>query len=62
MEFLLIWWDELDDAIALCRHVLGAVIDELASVGAPLTAWAAALSGWRELPARNPLPAEDPAR
>ena len=56
------WWDELDDALALCRHVSGAVFVELCSVGAPLTAWAAALSGWRELPVRNPLPAEDPAR
>ena len=56
------WWDELDDALALCRHVSGAVIAELGSVVAPVAAWAAALSRWRALPARSPLPAEDPAR
>ena len=58
MEFLLMWWDELDDALGLCRHVSAAIICELGSMGA----WAAALSRWRALPARSPLPAEDPAR
>jgi hypothetical protein len=62
MEFLLMCWDELDDAVALCRHVSRTVIDELASVGAPFGAWAAAVSRWRRMPARNPLPVEDPAR
>lgn len=52
------WWDELDDALGLCRHVSAAIICELGSMGA----WAAALSRWRALPARSPLPAEDPAR
>ena len=62
MEFLLLCWDEFDDAAALCRHVSRAVIDALASVVAPSGAWAASLSGWRRLPARNPLPAQDPAQ
>ena len=62
MEFLLLWWDELDDVAALCRHVLGSVIAELASTGASLRAWAAALSaGWR-LPAQSGLPSEDPVQ
>lgn len=59
MEFLLLWWDELDDLAALGRHVSRAIIGELASIGMPLRAWGVALSGWWRPPERNPLAAED---
>jgi len=59
MEFLLLWWDELDDLAALVRHVAWAIIGELASLVTPLRAWGAALGGLWRPPARNPLPAED---
>jgi hypothetical protein len=49
MEFMLLWWDELDDWAGACRHVAGEVVSEVASVVAPVgtaliagsaTAWA----------------------
>lgn len=53
MEILLLWWDELDDLVALCRHLLRALIAELSSIGAPLRAHGAVLSVWRQLSAEN---------
>ena len=43
MEFFLYFWDELDDAAALCRHLSRSVITEIVSLRTPLRAWRA----WR---------------
>ena len=43
MEFFLYFWDELDDAAALCRHLSRSVITEIVSLRTPLRAW----RGWR---------------
>jgi hypothetical protein len=36
MEFLLRWWDELDDSVATSRQVLAMTLDEFGSVIVPL--------------------------
>lgn len=46
MEFLLRYWDELDDVAALCCHLSRTVITEIASLGVLLRAWGDSLSGW----------------
>ncbi|MGB8327889.1 MAG: hypothetical protein WCE48_09965 [Steroidobacteraceae bacterium] len=39
MEFLLRWWDELDDSIATSRYIVAVTFDELgSSVGLLATA------------------------
>jgi hypothetical protein len=43
MEFLLLWWDELDDYLGACRHLASSAVDELSSLRAPLTAGASIL-------------------
>ena len=47
MEFLLLWWDDLDDLTHACRHLATSAVSELADALAPhatgLTAVAACL-------------------
>jgi hypothetical protein len=35
MEFLLLWWDELDDLTHACRHVATCAVAEVAVVAVP---------------------------
>jgi hypothetical protein len=37
MEFLLLWWDELDDLTHACRHLATSAISEVADATARLT-------------------------
>ena len=46
MEFLLRYWDELDDAAGACRHVATTALAEAASLSTPLLAWASAAGVW----------------
>ena len=49
MEFLLLWWDDLDDLTHACRHLAGSALSELAeaaSAAAPLIAGLTALGAW----------------
>lgn len=43
VERLLLLWDELDDLAGACRHVAVSTADEVASLAAPLAAFASAL-------------------
>jgi hypothetical protein len=49
MEFLLLWWDDLDDFAHACRHLFGSALCELAeaaSAAAPLATGLSALAAW----------------
>lgn len=46
MEFLLLWWDNLDDFAHACRHLATSAIAEVAEVSAPLTAGLSAMCAW----------------
>ena len=46
MEFLLHFWDELDDVAGACRHVATTAIAEAAALSTPLLAWGSALGVW----------------
>lgn len=46
MEFLLHWWDELDDVAGACRHVATTALIEAAELSTPLLAWGSALGVW----------------
>ena len=46
MEFLLLFWDDLDDAAGACRHVATTALAEAASLSTPILAWASALGVW----------------
>lgn len=43
MEFLLRYWDDLDDAAAACRHLATTALTEAASLSTPLLAWTSAI-------------------
>jgi hypothetical protein len=43
VERLLLLWDELDDLAGVCRHVATSTAEEVASLAAPLTAFASTL-------------------
>ena len=45
MEFLLLWWDNLDDLTHACRHLATSAASELAEA-APFRAGFAAMSAW----------------
>lgn len=45
MEFLLLWWDELDDLTHACRHLATSALFEVAERSAPLVSWIVALGG-----------------
>lgn len=46
MEFLLLFWDDLDDAAGACRHVATTALAEAASLSTSLLASASALGVW----------------
>ena len=46
MEFLLLWWDELDDVAGACRHLATSAVDEVAGLATPLVALAVASGAW----------------
>jgi hypothetical protein len=46
MEFLLLWWDELDDLTHACRHLATSAATEVAQLTAPLLAGASAICAW----------------
>jgi hypothetical protein len=45
MEFLLLWWDNLDDLTHACRHLATSAVSEIAEA-ASLRAAFSALSAW----------------
>ncbi|HZO23591.1 MAG TPA: hypothetical protein VFB37_13900 [Steroidobacteraceae bacterium] len=55
MEFLLLWWDELDDLTHACRHLATCALTEVAG-SAPLIQGALALSSWMLLHLLKPSP------
>ena len=46
MEFLLLWWDDLDDTAHACRHLATCAFSEVTSLSAPLTAAVSAVGAW----------------
>jgi hypothetical protein len=46
MEFLLLWWDDLDDLAHACRHLATSAISELADALAPLATGFSAVAAW----------------
>jgi hypothetical protein len=49
MEFLLLWWDNLDDFVHACRHLATSAVSELADAAtavAPLATSASAAIAW----------------
>ena len=47
MEFLLLWWDNLDDLTHACRHLATSAVSELAEAAtAPFAAGLSAMSAW----------------
>ena len=36
MEFLLLWWDEIDDLTHACRHVATCALEEVVTLSEPL--------------------------
>jgi len=49
MEFLLLWWDNLDDFVHACRHLATSAFSELAeaaAAAAPLAAGLSAAIAW----------------
>ena len=47
MEFLLLWWDDLDDLTHACRHLATSAISEVAeAVSAPFVTGLSAMSAW----------------
>lgn len=46
MEFLLLWWDDLDDLTHACRHLATSALSEVASASAPLATGVSAAGAW----------------
>jgi hypothetical protein len=46
MEFLLLWWDELDDLTHACRHLVSSAFSEVAVTSAPFAAGLSAMIAW----------------
>jgi hypothetical protein len=46
MEFLLLWWDELDDLAHACRHLATSAFSEVAAASAPLATGLSAAGAW----------------
>jgi hypothetical protein len=46
MEFLLHFWDELDDVAAACRHVAVSTVDEVAEISGAVSAAVTAFAIW----------------
>jgi hypothetical protein len=49
MEFLLLWWDDLDDLTHACRHLATGALAELAAATAPLGTGLSAVGAWLRL-------------
>lgn len=50
MEFLMLWWDELDDFAALAGHVARETIAEVVALPR-LPQWGSLIGQWLRLPA-----------
>ena len=50
MEFLLLWWDELDDVTGACRHVATTALAEAAALSTGLLASGLAVGVWLTVP------------
>jgi hypothetical protein len=46
MEFLLLWWDDLDDFTHACRHLATSAFAEVAAAVAPLATGLSATLAW----------------
>jgi hypothetical protein len=46
MEFLLLWWDDLDDFTHACRHLATSAFSEVAAAAAPLATGLSAVGAW----------------
>jgi hypothetical protein len=46
MEFLLLWWDDLDDFAHACRHLATAAFSEVTAASAPLATGLSAAGAW----------------
>lgn len=46
MEFLLLWWDDLDDFAHACRHLATSAFSEVAAASAPLFTSLSAVGTW----------------
>jgi hypothetical protein len=46
MEFLLLWWDELDDLAHACRHLASSAVAEVATLSTPLASTASAIGAF----------------
>jgi len=46
MEFLLLWWDDLDDFTHACRHLATSAFSEVAAALAPLATGFSAICAW----------------
>jgi hypothetical protein len=46
MEFLLLWWDDLDDLTHACRHLATCALDEVTAALAPLATGLSAVLAW----------------
>jgi hypothetical protein len=46
MEFLLLWWDDLDDFAHACRHLATSAFCEFAASLAPLATGLSAVAAW----------------
>jgi hypothetical protein len=53
MEFLLLWWDELDDLTHACRHLASAAFSEVAAPSMPLVAGLTSTIAWIALRAQT---------
>jgi len=53
MEFLLLWWDELDDLTHACRHLASSAFSEVAAASVPLVTGATGMSAWVALHAQT---------
>jgi hypothetical protein len=46
MEFLLLWWDELDDLTHACRHLATSAISEIAATSLQMATGLSAVVAW----------------
>jgi len=46
MEFLLLWWDDLDDLTHACRHLASSAISDFAAAAVPLSTGLTAAGAW----------------
>ena len=46
MEFLLLWWDDLDDFTHACRHLVTSALTEVAAAAVPLATGLSAVGAW----------------